>query len=222
MTCADLLGSVEGSARHRPRGHVVSTIAQPAAPALLADRALPRSLATDVGLVVGGALLTALMAQLYVPLPLVPITGQTMAVLLVGASLGAARGAASMSLYALLGMVGLPVYSDGAGGMDVVLGATGGYIVGFVGAAALVGWLAQRAWERTFLKALLTFLAGTGVTFLVGVPWLAAVAGLDLPAALANGLYPFVVPGIVKAAVVAGLLPLAWKGAERLAARRDR
>ncbi|MEN5073490.1 biotin transporter BioY [Isoptericola cucumis] len=200
----------------------MSTIAQPAAPALLADRALPRSLATDVGLVVGGALLTALMAQLYVPLPLVPITGQTMAVLLVGASLGAARGAASMSLYALLGMVGLPVYSDGAGGMDVVLGATGGYIVGFVGAAALVGWLAQRAWERTFLKALLTFLAGTGVTFLVGVPWLAAVAGLDLPAALANGLYPFVVPGIVKAAVVAGLLPLAWKGAERLAARRDR
>jgi len=198
----------------------VTTIATPAV--LLADRVLPRSLATDVGLVIGGAALTALLAQVTVPLPLVPITGQTVAVLLVGATLGAGRGAASMSLYALLGMVGLPVFSDGSGGMSVVLGATGGYIVGFVLAAALVGRLAERRWERTFLKGMVTFLAGTGVTFLVGLPWLGAVAGLDLQATLANGLYPFVLPGVVKAAVVAGLLPAAWKGAERLAARRER
>ncbi|HWV76263.1 MAG TPA: biotin transporter BioY, partial [Isoptericola sp.] len=119
----------------------MTTIATPAV--LLADRVLPRSLATDVGLVIGGAALTALLAQVTVPLPLVPITGQTVAVLLVGATLGAGRGAASMSLYALLGMVGLPVFSDGSGGMSVVLGATGGYIVGFVLAAALVGRLAE-------------------------------------------------------------------------------
>jgi len=198
----------------------VTTIATPAV--LLADRVLPRSLATDVGLVAGGAALTALLAQVTVPLPLVPITGQTVAVLLVGATLGAGRGAASMGLYALLGMVGLPVFSDGSGGMSVVLGATGGYIVGFVLAAALVGRLAERRWERTFLKGMVTFLVGTGVTFLVGLPWLAAVAGLDLHDTLANGLYPFVLPGVVKAAVVAGLLPAAWKGAERLAARRER
>ena len=198
----------------------MTTIATPAV--LLADRVLPRSLATDAGLVIGGAALTALLAQVTVPLPLVPITGQTVAVLLVGATLGAGRGAASMGLYALLGMVGLPVFSDGSGGMSVVLGATGGYIVGFVLAAALVGRLAERRWERTFLKGMVTFLVGTGVTFLVGLPWLAAVAGLDLQATLANGLYPFVLPGVVKAAVVAGLLPAAWKGAERLAARRER
>ncbi|MFC7877852.1 biotin transporter BioY [Isoptericola sp. NPDC057391] len=197
----------------------MTTIATPAV--LLADRVLPRSLATDVGLVIGGAALTALLAQVTVPLPLVPITGQTMAVLLVGATLGATRGAASMSLYALLGMIGLPVFSDASGGMSVVLGTTGGYIVGFVAAAALVGRLAERRWERTFLKGLVTFLAGTAVTFAVGLPWLAVVAGLDLQATIAHGLAPFVLPGILKAAVVAGLLPAAWKGAERLAARRE-
>ncbi|MFE5338960.1 biotin transporter BioY [Isoptericola sp. NPDC056578] len=196
----------------------MTTVATPTV--LLADRVLPRSLAADVGLVIGGAALTALLAQVTVPLPLVPITGQTMAVLLVGATLGASRGAASMSLYALLGMAGLPVFSDGSGGMSVVLSASGGYIVGFVAAAALVGRLAERSWERTFPKALVTFVAGTGVTFVVGLPWLAVVAGLDLQGTLANGLYPFVLPGLLKAAVVAGLLPVAWKGAERLAARR--
>ncbi|MCA5892832.1 biotin transporter BioY [Isoptericola sp. NEAU-Y5] len=198
----------------------MTTIAQH--PALLADRVLPRSLATDAGLVLGGAAITALLAQVYVPLPLVPITGQTMAVLLVGATLGATRGAMSMSVYALLGLVGFPVFSEGSSGMAVVLGPTGGYIVGFVLAAALVGRLAELRWERTFAKALLTFVAGTGVTFLVGLPWLAAVAGLDLQATLAAGLFPFVLPGLVKAAIVAGLMPLAWKGAEAITARRDR
>lgn len=199
----------------------MSSIALPTTP-VIADRLLPRSIATDAALVLGGALLTALFAQIYIPLPLVPITGQTAAVLLVGATLGASRGALSMGLYAALGMVGLPVYSEAKGGIDVVFGPTGGYIVGFVLSAWLVGRLSERAWDRTFLKAAATFLAGTGVTFLVGLPWLALVAGLDLQATLANGLYPFVLPGIVKALIVAALLPAAWWGADRLAARRER
>jgi biotin transport system substrate-specific component len=198
----------------------MSSLVSSAPRLVLADRVIPRRLVTDIALVAGGALFTALLAQLYIPLPLVPITGQTMAVLLVGASLGALRGGVSMALYALLGVVGLPVYSEAKGGVDVLFGATGGYIVGFILAAVLVGWLSERAWDRKFLKAAVTFLAGTAVTFLVGLPWLAAVAGLGVEATIANGLAPFVVPGIVKALVVAGLLPLAWLGADKLAARR--
>lgn len=200
----------------------MSSIALPAGRLVLADRLLPRTLAGDAALVAAGALFTALMAQLYIPLPLVPITGQTIAVLAVGATLGATRGGASMVLYALLGMVGLPVYSEAQGGLDVFLGATGGYIVGFILSATLVGWLSERTWDRTFLKAAATFLGGTVVTFAVGLPWLAAVTGLDLQGTLENGLYPFIVPGIVKALVVAALLPAAWWGADKLAARRER
>lgn len=187
---------------------------------VIADRLLRRTLVTDIALVLGGALLTALLAQVYIPLPLVPITGQTVAVLLVGATLGANRGALSMVAYAALGMVGLPVFSEAQSGVGVVLGATGGYIVGFVLSAYLVGRLSERAWDRTFLKAAATFVAGTVVTFLVGLPWLAAVADLGLQDALANGLYPFLLPGLVKALFVAALLPAAWWGAEKIAERR--
>lgn len=188
---------------------------------VLADRVFGRSLVLDVVLVASGAALTAVLAQVAVPLYPVPITGQTLAVLLVGATLGAARGALSLALYALLGIVGLPVFSDFAGGAHVVLGPTGGYILGFIASAALVGWLSERAWERQVLKALATFAAGTLVVFAVGLPWLAVALQLDLAATLQGGLWPFLIGGAIKAAIAAGLLPLAWWGAERVAARRD-
>lgn len=190
----------------------------PAAPRLvLVDRVFPRTLALDVVLVVAGAALTALLAQVAVPLYPVPITGQTLAVLLVGASLGAARGALSLALYAVLGIVGLPVFSDFAGGPDVILGPTGGYILGFIASAALVGWLSERAWERQVLKALATFAAGTLVVFAIGLPWLSISLGLDLLQTLNAGLFPFLIGGAIKALIAAGLLPLAWWGAERRA-----
>ena len=193
----------------------------PAAPRLvLADRVLGRSLPLDLVLVVSGAALTALLAQVAVPLYPVPITGQTLAVLLVGATLGAARGAISLALYAVLGLVGLPVFSDYASGVDVILGPTGGYIVGFIVSAALVGWLSERAWERRVLKALATFAAGTLVVFAVGLPWLAVALGLDLVQTLDAGLFPFLIGGAIKALIAAGLLPLAWWGADRLETRR--
>ena len=194
----------------------------PAAPRLvLADRVFGRSLPLDVVLVAAGAALTALLAQVAVPLYPVPITGQTLAVLLVGATLGAARGAISLALYAVLGVVGLPVFSDYASGVDVVLGPTGGYIVGFIVSAALVGWLSERAWERQILKALATFAAGTLVVFAVGLPWLAVALGLDLMQTLNGGLFPFLIGGAIKALIAAGLLPLAWWGADRIEKRRS-
>jgi len=203
------------------------TIAVPARRPVLADRVLPRNLATDAVLVIAGVALVTLFSYLQVPLWPVPITGQTLAVLLVGSTLGAARGGISMVLYGLVGSLGLPVFApdaDGSlsSGWHVVAGPTGGYIVGFVLSAVLVGLLAERTWDRKVLKAIVTFVAGSVVVFAVGLPWLAVVLHLNLEQTLQGGLYPFLIGGAIKAAIAAGLLPLAWLGADRIAARRDR
>ncbi len=187
----------------------------------LADRVIPRGLATDIALVVAGAAVTAIAAQVAVPLWPVPITGQTLAVLLVGSTLGAARGAFAMVLYAVVGIVGLPVFSDGASGLGIIQGPTGGYIVGFVFAAALVGWIAERSGDRRFLGAALSFIAGTVATFAVGLPWLSIALGLDLQQTLAGGLYPFIIGGIVKALLAAAIIPLAWRGVRRADAKKQ-
>ncbi|WP_165064684.1 biotin transporter BioY [Marisediminicola senii] len=178
----------------------------------LADRVFSRGIATDITLVAAGAVVTAAAAQIAVPLWPVPITGQTLAVLVVGSSLGALRGSLSMVLYAVLGIVGLPVFSDGTSGLTIVAGPTGGYIIGFIFAAALTGWLAQRAWDHRILGAIASFSAGTLVTFAFGLPWLAWSLGLTLEQTLQSGLYPFIVGGIVKALLAAGFIRLAWFG----------
>jgi len=180
---------------------------------VLADL-LPRGAVRDVALVVGAALLTALCAQIAVPLePFspVPITGQTFAVLLTGAALGAGRGAAGQALYVLLGAVGLPFYSEGEAGVDVLIGATGGYLVGFILAAAVVGWFAQRGMDRDVRTAAVAFLLGSIVIYAIGLPWLAVVADLSLSETLVAGLLPFIPGGLLKAALAAGLLPAAWR-----------
>lgn len=184
-------------------------------PRPLADALLPRTVAVSTALVVAGALLTAGAAQLSVPLWPVPITGQTLAVLLVGSALGVRRGALSMALYVLLGVVGLPVFADGTAGPGVLVGPSGGYVVGFVAAAAVVGWVAERFGDRRFTAALLSFVLGTVVTFAVGMVWLAASLGLDLQHTLEYGLYPFVVGGVAKALIGAGITSLGWTAALR-------
>jgi biotin transport system substrate-specific component len=187
----------------------------------LADRIFTRSLATDVILVVVGAAFTAVLAQLVIPLWPVPITGQTLAVLLVGATLGLTRGAISLAFYAVLGLVGLPVYApqtDGSHltGLVALHAPSFGYIVGFILAAALVGWLAQLRWDRNALKVFVSFVAGSLVVYAVGVPWLMAVTGLSLPSALMAGVVPFLIGDTIKALIAAALLPLAWLGVNRL------
>ncbi|ROP72811.1 biotin transporter BioY [Curtobacterium sp. PhB115] len=191
-------------ARHRP----------------LADALLPRTAVVSTALVLGGALLTAGAAQVSVPLWPVPITGQTLAVLLVGSALGARRGAMSMLVYALLGVVGLPVFAAGSAGVGVLVGPSGGYVVGFVAAAALVGWIAERFGDRPLRNAALSFTLGTVVTFAAGMGWLAVSLGLDLQQTLEYGLYPFVIGGAVKALVGAGVISLGWTAAVRSATRR--
>jgi biotin transport system substrate-specific component len=198
----------------------MSTIALAQGRPTLVDRILTRSIATDIVLIAAGAALTAVAAQIAVPLWPVPITGQTLAVLIVGSSLGALRGALSMVLYAVLGIIGLPVFSDQTHGVSVVLGPTGGYIVGFILAAALTGWLAQRNWDHRILGAIASFAAGTVVTFAIGLPWLAVVLHLNLVQTLEGGLYPFILGGIIKALLAAGFIRLAWFGVNRADERR--
>jgi biotin transport system substrate-specific component len=167
----------------------------------------------DALLVVAGAGLVALAAQIEIPLSFtpVPISGQTFAVLLVGASLGPLLGAASLRLYFCVGLVGAPVYSGGDGGWEIVKGATGGYLVGFIAAAVLTGWLAQRRWDRRFNSAVAAMLSGSVVIYLFGLPWLARTADLDLNGTLEAGLYPFVVGDLMKLYLAGMLLPGAWR-----------
>jgi biotin transport system substrate-specific component len=188
-----------------------STPALPSRPLVLADL-VPGARARDLGLVALGVAFTALLAQVSIPVPgsPVPITGQTLAVVLTAASLGPVRGLAVDVAYLLVGMIGLPVFADASGGVHVVLGATGGYIVGFIPAAYLIGLAAKHGADRTPWRAVPLFAAGQAVIFAVGVPWLAVVAHLDAQQALAAGFYPFILGGIVKAVVAAGVLGGAW------------
>ncbi len=192
---------------------------------VLADRIVSRSLTRDIALIAAGAVFTALLAQVSIPLWPVPITGQTLAVLLVGASLGLRRGASSLALYAVLGLIGLPVYApqdDGSHltGLAALAAPSFGYIIGFIVAAGLVGWLSERTWDRKFLKALATFVGGSVVVFTFGLPWLAIVTGATLLQTYQWGFEPFIIGGIIKALIAAALLPVAWWGADRFAARR--
>jgi biotin transport system substrate-specific component len=189
----------------------------------LADRIFSRSIAVDAVLIAAGATLTAVAAQIAVPLWPVPITGQTLAVLLVAVTLGAVRGGISMVLYALLGIVGLPVFSDSSSGWSVVAGPSGGYIIGFIFSAILTGWLAQREWDRKLLRSFVAFLIGSVVTFAFGLPWLATFLGAvgapnDLQSVLQAGLYPFILGGVIKSILGAGIITLAWVAV----GRRDR
>lgn len=203
----------------------MTTLAPTSRRLVLADRVFPRTLVMDIVLVVAGAALVAILAQLSIPLKPVPITGQTLAVLLVGSTLGWARGGLALVLYAVLGLVGLPVYApqpDGSHltGLTAFASPSFGYIVGFILSAALVGWLAEREWDRKILKALVTFVAGSLAVFAVGLPWLAVVLHLNLQQTLVGGFYPFIIGGVIKALIAAGLLPLAWWGANKIAKKR--
>ena len=185
-------------------------------PATLADllpleRLAP--LARDAALIVAGAALTALAAQVAftVPWTPVPYTLQTGAVLLVGTALGTVRGGLSMLLYVLAGAIGLPVFAEGDGGASHLIGATGGYLAGFVVAAALVGRLAEAGWDRSFLRAAGLMAIGTLVVYAIGVPVLMTVAELPPATAVEVGALVFVPWDLAKIVGAALVLPLAWR-----------
>ncbi|MBB2913520.1 biotin transport system substrate-specific component [Streptosporangium becharense] len=184
-----------------------------ARPAVLSDL-IPASRVRDVALVLGGAALTGLAAQLSFPLPgsPVPVSGQTFAVVLVGAALGMNRAVLSMAIYLLAGVAGMPWFAEGASGFG---GASFGYVIGFVAAAAVVGKLAEHGGDRTALRTVGTMVAGNMVIYAFGLPVLIAVAQVGPAEGLALGVLPFLLGDALKIAVAAGLLPAAWKLAGR-------
>ena len=205
----------------------MSALAVPARRPVLADALAPhRTMLRDALLVLAGVVVVAVLAQVTIPLPLVPITGQTLGVLLVGAALGSRRGAAALTTYMLAGLAGAPVFAEFTGGPATLLSPSFGFVIGFVPAAFLAGWFAERAWDRRPVLAMAGFVAASAVPFLVGVPYLAmilnAVMGADagLGDVLAAGLWPFIPGGLVKAALAAVLIPAAWKGVRALDERR--
>jgi biotin transport system substrate-specific component len=176
---------------------------------VLADL-VPGTLGRDVLLVIGAAGFVGLLAQISVHLSFtpVPITAQTLGVLLSGTALGWRRGALAMVLYGLAGLIGVPWFAGHAHGY---VGASFGYIVGFVLAAGLCGWLAERRADRSLLRSVPAMVAGEIVMYTVGVTWLAVSLHVGAARAIALGLTPFLVGDAIKAALAAGLLPTVWK-----------
>ncbi len=173
-----------------------------------------------IALIVTGALFMAITANVAVWLPNnpVPVTGQTLSVLVVGGALGLRRGALSVGLYLVMGFF-LPVYAGQAQGLQnivgvgsggVVLGVRGGYLVSFLFAGAIVGWLAEMGWDRHIGGAIGAMIIGEAAIYLIGVPWLAYAAGLSPEVAIQKGFMPFVLGDAIKLAIAAGIFPFAW------------
>jgi len=152
------------------------------------------------------AALTAVGAYVAVPIGPVPIVLQNLFVLLAGVLLGSRWGVASMAVYVLAGAVGLPVFASGAGGLGVLVGPTGGYLVGFIAAAYIVGWIVEKKGDHGWGNAA-AMTIGALVIYLPGVIWLKIVTGLNWQAALAAGVLPFLIGDALKIAVAAAIAP---------------
>lgn len=176
-----------------------------------ADAVWPATgLIRDLLLIVGGSVLVAALAQLSIILPIspVPITGQTLGVLLLGALLGSRRGSLSMLAYIAEGAAGMPVFAGGLSGPAVLLGPTGGYLAGFVVAAFVVGRLCERGWDRRLVSAAAAMVIGNVVIYMFGISWLRWFVGVD--AVLVAGVYPFILGDLLKIAAATILLPSGW------------
>jgi biotin transport system substrate-specific component len=181
--------------------------------------ALAGVVAREALFLLAASMFLALTARISVPLPFtpVPVTGQTLGVLLTGALYGPRRGAAAVLLYLAEGLAGAPVFAGGRAGLPVLLGPTGGYLAGFVPAAAVAGWLGTP--RRPVWLRFGGILLATAVVYAVGVPWLAVVTGSPMPVAIANGLLPFLPGDTLKAAIAAGVAPAGALVLERFGLR---
>lgn len=163
-----------------------------------------------IALVLVGALLVALSAQVVIPMSPVPFTGQTFGVLLVGGALGIRRGALALLVYLAVGSLGVPIFSEGRGGFAMLQGVTGGYLIGFLVAAAIVGRLAELGWDRRIGGSIAAMAIGTAVIYAIGVPWLKVTGDLPWNVAVAEGMTKFLLWDVAKLAVAAAIFPAAW------------
>lgn len=155
-----------------------------------------------------GSALLAISAKVQVPFWPVPMTLQTLAILAIGMAFGSRLGAATVLLYLAEGFVGLPVFAGAAAGPAYFAGPTAGYLIGFVASAWLIGWLAERGWDRSLLRCLIAMAVGHAVVFVFGVSWLATLVGVQK--ALAAGLYPFWAATLVKTLLGVAVMQAAW------------
>lgn len=176
----------------------------------IVDSVINRTLYSDIALVAFGVALTAIAAQIQIPVSPVPFTFQTLAVLLIGASYGVTRAGITMATYALAGLVGIPVFAGFSKGPEVLFGATGGFIIGFIFAAMLTGYLAQRGWSANPWKMFLNFSFGSVLIYAIGVPVL-AMAAFDAELLVATQfMLPYLVWDALKAVIAGAFLPTAW------------
>ncbi len=192
---------------------MTTAITHPTFADLVRPKSVSRARLYDAGLVVGASLFVALCAQVSIPMASgVPITGQTFAVLLVGAALGPIRGGAALALYLAQGLAGLPVFAGLQAGFQPV---TMGYLIAFAPAAFVVGGLARRGWDRGVLRTAAMMTIGTAVIFAGGLAWLAGLASLTDrlgdTAVLAAGLWPYLPGAAIKIALATALLPAGWR-----------
>ena len=167
---------------------------------------------TKAALVVFGSLLLAVSAQFKIPLYPVPVTGQTLVVLLIGMTYGPRLGGITIAAYLLEGALGLPVFAGGAAGVAVLMGPTAGYLFGFLFAAIFMGYLAARGMGRTVVSTIVAMVLGNFMIYLCGAVWLANFVGLDQ--AISAGVLPFLYGDALKLLVAAGLMPWAWRTAK--------
>lgn len=196
----------------------MSTVVVGAQPRRVLADVVPASLLANTILVVGAAALVGVLAQVSIPLRFtpVPITGQTLGVLLAGSALGWRRAGLAMSVYVIAGMAGLPWFANHASGYAM---ATFGYLVGFVIAGAALGWLASRGSDRTVTRAVLSMVAGELIIFAIAVPWLAVSVHVSLAKAITLGFTPFIAGEFIKAAIAGVALPSAWRLVDRTTGR---
>lgn len=189
-------------------------------PRVLSDQ-LARTRLADAMLVIAYAGFIGLSSQISVHLPFtpVPITGQTLAVLLGASVLGTSRALMGSGLYLVAGLIGVPWFAGGSGGVSVASSPTFGYIVGFIAASALVGYMASRGMDKKVLSTAVEMVAGNVVIYAFGVAWLAFSLHVSLASAVALGMVPFLLGDLAKLVMAAVLLPGAWKVTERFQGR---
>jgi len=171
------------------------------------------TLSSQVTLIIGGVLFVAAMAQISIPIPgsPVPVTGQTLATLLIGSAYGAGLGFTTFGAYLAIGAVGLPFFAHGAHGLHVITGATGGYLIGMLFASALTGALAGRRWDQKIATVIPTMILGNIVTFAFGLIWLHHVVGASWSWTFSKGLTPFILGEVLKIAIASTALPTLWR-----------
>lgn len=171
----------------------------------------PNSLINEIPILIAFNLLLVACSYLAINLPFspVPITGQTFGILLIAMTLGRVRGVSVVLAYLLEGAVGLPVFAGGSAGLIKFVGPTGGYLIGFLATAYLVGWMADNGWDKSYLKSITAMTIGTIVIFVFGLVWLAKF--IPSEGLLAAGLYPFVPGALIKIILASVILPTTWK-----------